>query len=56
MGATEPSNEASSPRIGLHLIELLAKGIPLKPPNNSGYHQDSPQTVSEVLLLKTTPK
>ena len=33
-------NEASSPKIGLHIIELLAKGIPWESPNNTSYFQD----------------
>lgn len=33
-------DKASSAEIGLHLIELLAKRVPWKPPNNPDYCQD----------------
>jgi hypothetical protein len=31
------SNEASNTRIALHLIEMLAKGVSVKPPNNLSF-------------------
>lgn len=33
-------NEAPSPWIALHLIELLAKEVPWASPNNPGCYQD----------------
>lgn len=45
-GVTEPQrvilspNEALKTKIGLYLIELLAKGASLKSMNNFGYCQD----------------
>jgi hypothetical protein len=38
------SNEASSTRDGLHLIESLAKGVSLETPNKAKAISGSPQT------------
>jgi hypothetical protein len=52
------SNEAPYTGIGLHLIELLAKGGPVGIPNNSSCCQDYrllSTTDSKAPLLKPTP-
>lgn len=62
MGKTEPQLHISDhqmTRNRLDLNDLLAKDVPLKPLNNSGYFKGycggSPQIHSKALLLKTTP-
>lgn len=50
-----PQSETIFARNGLHLIDLLAKGVTWKPPNYSGYYQGhSLQTDGKLLLLKPT--
>ena len=52
------SNEASSTRIGLHLIELLAKGVPLNPQMTQAVAKTivyTPQIDRKPPLLKTIP-
>ena len=48
-------NETSSSGSRLHLMELLAKGVPYEPSNNAGYCQGYcfPQASGKALLLKT---
>lgn len=46
-------NEASSIGIELHIIELLAKGIPWESPNNPGYCFT--KTDGKASLLKAIP-
>lgn len=52
------TNEASSNKTGLHLIELLAEGVPLGPQTTQAVAKSmdcSPQTDSKAPLPKTSP-